>query len=163
MTRSAIPLSSPRSTCRKPGSSSTISTEPTLGIPGLFLQLRVQRNHTLVGLLQFGGQLAVQGDDALVGLLRLTVEPEQLLRLPLQVAERGDQVVVLPAQLIQRGDRDQGTQPPAGAAEIGTAAGPGARPGRIGDARPSSLKTTRMPGRPAGDVTLSMVAAPPSP
>ena len=88
-----------------------VGPEPVLGFRGraqplgLLVQLRVQRHHAAVGLLQLVRQLAVQGHHAAVGLLQLGVEQEQLVLLLPEVVQRADQVLILPPQLVQGGLR----------------------------------------------------------
>ena len=93
-----------------------IRPEPVLGFRGrpqplgLLVELRVQRDHAAVGLLELLGQLAVQGHDAAVRFLQLGVEQDQLLFLLPQILQRGDQVDVLPPELLGRGRRQHRRQ-----------------------------------------------------
>ena len=71
-------------------------------LPGRLVQLRVQGDDTLVGLLQLVGQLRVQRQHPAVGLLQLGVGPHEVVLARLQVFQRGQQVLVLDPQGLQR-------------------------------------------------------------
>ena len=108
--------------------------EPGLGLRrlaqpfGFVVQLRVERDDALVGLLELVGKLLVQGHHTAVGLLQLGVDRDELFLLPLQVVQGRDQVLIVPAQLVQGGGREHRGEPPAGGAQVN----PGARRAPLG-------------------------------